>query len=112
MDWFVAEGVSEEDAHMLTGLDLLRTQEPVLWALILGLRTSETIAKHIGWPHHWVLGTLRQYKERGLVSDHEGRSSVVWEWESYSCELSELRTWAYAQKTPGGIFRPKDRNDD
>lgn len=112
MDWYVAEGVSKEDAVWLTHLDVLRSDEPVLWALLMGLKTSESIAKHICWPHHWVLGTLRRYKEEGLVWDHEGRASVIWDWESYSDELSELRHWIMHQRQPGGIFRQINRNDE
>jgi hypothetical protein len=108
MDWYVAEGVSTEDAAHLTELEAIRRDDPVYWALVQGLHTSESIAKLILWPHHWVLGTLRRMKEDGLVWESEGKASIIWD----LTETDALQVWVARQKQPAGLFRRTDRNDE
>lgn len=110
-DWHYAEGVNSEQAHYLTYLDALRTEQPVAWALIKGFQTSESIAKDIAWPHHWVLGTLRGMKEQALVWDYEGARSIHWALTP-DTPFHQMRAWFMRQLQPGGLFRRTNENDD
>lgn len=111
MDWYNVYGITPEQADYLSRLDLLRSEEPILWALIQGQLTSDTIAKYIAWPHDYVLGRLRIMKKEGLVWDSEAKAGIVWHIVE-GAEYHELRLWVLAQKRAGGLFRRKDRNDE
>jgi hypothetical protein len=110
-DWYYVENITDDQAHHLVLLQDLRTDDPVIWALIQGLHTSESIAKLINWPHTYTLNRLRALKNEGLVWDSEGRASVIWALEPND-DHDELQRWVTAQKQPGGLFRRIDRNDE
>jgi methionine synthase II (cobalamin-independent) len=110
MDWHYIDDVSPTQAHHLVLLEDLREAEPITWALLKGLKTSETIAAHICWPHHTTLDKLRELKSQGLVWDTEGRSSVIWNFNPTK-ELYQLQLWIIAQRRPGGIFREKSEQE-
>ena len=103
MDWYNVYGITQEQAYYLSQLDLLRADEPILWALINGKMTSHTISKSINWPHDYVLGRLRIMKQEGLVWDSEGRRSIYWHMVE-GAEYHELRRWVEQQWSPGGLF--------
>lgn len=111
MDWYTVYGIDDEQAHHLSQLDDLRTTEPIVWALIQGQRTSDTIAKYIAWPHDYVLARLRRLKEEGLVEDSEGKASVIWAMVN-DAEYHDLRRWVLAQKGINGLLRRSNRTDE
>jgi len=104
MDWHYIDGITPTQAHHLVLLEDMRETEPVTWALIMGLKTCESIAKHIGWPYTTTLAKLRDLKSQGLVWDTEGRRAIVWDFEPTK-SLAELQLWVIDQKRPGGLFR-------
>lgn len=110
MDWYYIDGITPTQAHHLILLDDLRESDPVTWALVLGLKTSESISRHICWPHTLTLHQLRQYKSQGLVWDTEGRRAVIWTFTP-DMRLAELQLWVYQQRRPGGIFVPQNAQE-
>lgn len=103
MDWYNVYGITPEQADYLSRLDILRAEEPILWALINGKVTSLTICKDINWPHDYVLGRLRIMKQEGLVWDSEGPRSIHWHMVE-GAEYHELRLWVRRQWMAGGLF--------
>lgn len=111
-DWHYVDGINPEQAHHLILLDEYRESQPVAWALIKGLHTSESISKLIGWPHEWVLGKLRLLKNEGLVWDSEGRASVIWNMTGDARDWWDMKTWYDAQLRPGGLFRRNENSQE
>jgi hypothetical protein len=112
-DWADEVDVTIEQADHLNDLQKLRETDPILWALMLGLRTSRSIARHITQPHYYVLRYLRACKmETGHVTDREGRRSVEWVLtEKLPNELWELTLWVRAELKPGGLFNPNEERE-
>lgn len=110
MDWHYTDNITPIQAHHLVLLDDLREVHPVTWALLLGYKTSESIARHICWPHTTTLDALRQLKSQGLVWDSEGRRSVIWNFDPDK-DLAELQLWVIAQRRPGGLFRQQNAQE-
>lgn len=112
MDWHSDRDLSHWQASKLTELQELRTDRPIVWALVNGVRTSESIAARINWPHDWVMIHLRELKKETVVYDTEGKASVEWHLMPDEEALIELQIWVNAQRQPGGIFKRNDRNDE
>lgn len=105
-------GYNDTDAFYLHGLERARVEEPVLHQLILGIKTATSIATNLGWPRTHVMNYLRDYKQRGMVYDEEGRRSIVWNLISgVDDDYDEIKAWALRQKSPGGLFNAEDRNE-
>lgn len=65
---------------ILTRLDALRCEHPILWALCTASTPcpSISIANRLGMPHEPVLYELRRYKKENLVTDRESPRGIVW----------------------------------
>lgn len=109
-DWADDIDLTIEQADHLNNLDDLRVEDPILWAMVQGVRTSRSIAARICWPHDYTLFRLREYKSNFLVEDSEGKRSI--EWRLMGDYHRELASWVHAQKGTGGLFLPEDRNDE
>lgn len=94
----------------LDELEDLRINDPVLWLIVTGHKTSEWIAKKLGWPHDTVLTHLRQYKERGYLYDYEAAKGIHWA----LCVgiFEDLLTWYRSKTGAGGWCNRTDRNDE
>jgi hypothetical protein len=110
MDWYHDRDLTTEQADYLYGLEDLRRDNPIVWALIQGLHTSQSIAKLINWPHDWTLIKLRELKSEGLVWDSEGKASVLWHFHPDEEEHLDYQRWVAAQRQPGGIFNPRKQD--
>lgn len=97
--------LTTQDAEALAELDDLRTNDPIVWALINGVQTSRSIAKRINWPHDWVLITLREFKRDSIVYDIEGKASVIWQLNDD--DYLRLKDWVARQWVTGGLFNPE-----
>lgn len=112
MDWYHDPDLTTEQADYLDGLDELRIENPVIWALLCGMQTSRSIAKLICWPHDDVLLRLREYKKEGLVYDEEGKASMLWHFHPDETEHLDYKRWVHTQRQPGGLFNPVERRDE
>lgn len=111
IDWHDDIDLTPEQATYLNRLDELRLDDPILWAMTQGVRTSRGIASRITWPHDYTLHTLRQYKRDYRVIDTEGRRSVEWHFSEVEDELRELARWVHANKGTGGLFLPHENDE-
>lgn len=111
-NWYHDRDLTTEQADYLDGLESLRVEQPIVWALINGLQTSRSIAKRINWPHDWVVLGLRKYKKEGLVYDLEGRRSVIWQLAEDETEHYDYKRWVAVQGMPGGLFNPHETNEN
>ena len=112
MDWYHDPDLTTEQADYLSGLEELRIEQPIIWALLCGIQTSRSIARHIAWPHEDVLLKLRELKREGLVYDTEGRRSILWQFHPNESEHLDYQRWYRAQSKPGGLFNPAERRDE
>lgn len=103
-DWYHDRDLTTEEADYLAGLDEIRANQPLVWALVCGLQTVPTIAKTICWPQDWVLLKLRELKKDDIVFDSEGKRSVLWQFMPHECEYLEYKAWVLRQKLKGGLF--------
>jgi hypothetical protein len=110
-DWADDIDLTTDQADHLNRLDDLRVEDPILWAMVCGVRTSRSISGRITWPHDYTLFKLREYKRDYRVIDTEGKRSVEWHFSEVEDELRELARWVHANKGTGGLFLP-DENDE
>lgn len=105
--WHEDHSLTPEQATILTALDDLRTDRPVLWAMVMGKTTSHSIAKYLAYPQDWVLIILRGYKKNTIVTDHETpKWGMVWIIADDEKELWGLRAWVVQENRPAGLFNP------
>jgi hypothetical protein len=109
MDWYHDHTLNLEQQDKLAGLEEYRIEYPVIWALLCGMQTSRSIAKHICWPHEDVMIELRRLKAEDLVYDYEGIGSVLWQFNADETEHIEYQNWVLRQKQRGGLFNPPPR---
>lgn len=112
MDWYSIYGINDDQAYHLTELDNLRTSSPIIWALVQGKHTSLAISQLICYPHDYTLGRLREYKREGMVWDHEGRKSILWNIHEDYLDKIFLRDWVQAQRRAGGLFYRNEESQD
>lgn len=102
--WYHEHDASTAD--ILYNLQDLRTENPIVWALIQGLHTSRSIAARLCWPHDDVLFHLRQLKQQGTVYDTEGKRSILWYLSPDERQYRYYEAWVARQKQRGGLFNP------
>lgn len=111
-DWADDPTISIQDADRLNELDKLRIKEPILHAMVFGLRTVPSMALRIGWPYDHILWQLREYKKDGLVYDWEGVRSIAWLFSTIeeTAQYLDLRDWVADQRRPSlqGLFLPNE----
>lgn len=114
-DWYDDTNLLPTQAQNINDLDDLRRHNPILWALVLGLTTSRSIAGRICRPHYHVIDELRHYKSLGWVYDSEARVSVEWRFadvdDEMVKELIRLRLWILSERKLGGIFNPREERE-
>lgn len=112
MDWYHDHSRTMHEQDHLAGLEEMRIDKPVVWALLMGNTTSRSIASTIAWPHEDVMIELRRLKGEGLIFDTEGQKSVLWGFSVYEKEHREYVEWVRDQKRPGGLFNPRESSDE
>ncbi len=105
--WPDDRSLTDAQVDNLHTMDRLRTDRPVIWAMVMGKRTSQSIARYLGYPQDWVLLILRGYKKAGEVTDYETvGQGMVWNFMEDEADLWALKSWAQAETRKGGLFNP------
>jgi hypothetical protein len=105
-DWREDNDLTTDQQYNLTYLSELMIEQPIIWVMIQGVTTSQTMAARLCWPHDWVMIGLRQYKEDGFVVDREGLRSIEWHFSDQMAdtEIVDMVAWVHTQKGKGGLF--------
>lgn len=109
-DWHILlEPPNHHHIDHLDELENLRTNDPVLWLIITGARTSVWIAKRLAWPHETVLTHLRQYKAEGYLFDYEGPRNILWA----TCPgiYEDLLAWLEERRRKGDWCDPHEEQE-
>jgi hypothetical protein len=59
-------------------IDTLRINEPILYTIMTGTKTSAWIARKLCYPHDLVYARLKQHKKNHTVNDTQGPRAVHW----------------------------------
>lgn len=107
-DWREDHDLTIEQQYELAYLSEMMVEHPILWVMIQGVTTSQTMAARLCWPHDWIMIGLRRYKEQGWVVDTEGKRSVEWHFleleQGGETNLTRMVAWVHTQKGKGGLF--------
>lgn len=78
-DWHQSR-LTPDDISDLDTLDDLRRDHPIIWAIIIGHRTTRAIADNLGMPQEIVLYELGAYRRnKGWVTDEELVRGPIWQ---------------------------------
>lgn len=80
-DWYQAARENLISPHTIEfheAIDELRAEEPILYTLMAGIKTSAWIARKLCYPHDLVYARLKQLKKAKRVRDTQGPRAMHW----------------------------------